>query len=340
MHRSQSLSILTAARDFASQELQAFADTDAPGEQFFDWINNGRAITPEPDVDGEEVAKEKAIVAGRERRALQLLGSTSLPALPKLQPRKLVRPTTADIVAKAEAEARAAAPPPEPPIFVRRKPKTPKTPKTPQVPPGAAGSSSAPAAGAPAGLSNARSKRMARMAMGDAVGLDTTHQWAYAGKLNTMSDVGNISRRALARHRQLRQALQQTLDEERVPTPQFAARRELPPRDRLPVAPPPEEALTSALKYWAPSGAVEKCPSFMFHEPGMQVRESLAILEELRWPGGRKRLQARHADEMEAAQQRWKVEEEKKLANDSASKVQRGWRSRGKGEEGGSAEGT
>ena len=176
-------------------------------------------------------------------------------------------------------------------------------------------------------LATSRAKRLARLQVEGTAGLDSSNSWRYAGRLNTMSDVGNLSRRALARHRQLKEALHRTLDDERVDTPRFAARRDLPPSAGLPEAPPPEESLHTALKYWAPSTASKRCPSYLFHEPGIKVRESLAILEEMRWPGGRARLSSRHAAEVQRAQQTWDIEAEKKTADDAASKVQRFYRS-------------
>ena len=67
----------------------------------------------------------------------------------------------------------------------------------------------------------------------------------------------------------------------------------------------------------------------MFHEPGPEVRgESLAILEEMRWPGGRKRLETRHAEEVVKASMRHQVEEEKRLADGAATKVQEAYRNK------------
>jgi hypothetical protein len=150
-----------------------------------------------------------------------------------------------------------------------------------------------------------------------------------------MGDMGNIARRALARRRQLRNALKKQLADERVPTPQFAARRELPSSGALPEPPSEEEgdSLLSALKYYAPSSASAKCPAYMFHEPGPEVRESLAILEEMRWPGGRRRLEVRHAQEVGNATRRFEVEREKEIADKAASTVQTAFRNKSTGPE-------
>ena len=116
-----------------------------------------------------------------------------------------------------------------------------------------------------------------------------------------------------------------------MPTPQFAARRDLPPTNELPEPPPIQDeaaALSAPLKYWAPSSASAKCPSYMFHEPGPEVRESLAILEEMRWPGGRKRLETRHAEEVVKASMRHQVEEEKRLGRRRGDKVQEAYRNK------------
>ena len=58
------------------------------------------------------------------------------------------------------------------------------------------------------------------------------------------------------------------------------------------------------------------------------VDGSPAILEEMRWPGGRKRLEVRHAEEVARATRQYQVEEEKKLADSAATRVQGAFRSK------------
>lgn len=307
-------------------------------ENLVDWIHQGRPPTPVVEVDDDRVAKEKAIAAGRMRRSRELIGSTSLPALPKLTVRMPTRPTTADLLERQQQKMAAANPAPAP-----RKPRIRGIASRGRASDAAAASSAsrrgASAGGgrvgytppAPPGLRRERSQMLAKLAVAETVGLDTSNTWRYAGKLNTAGSVANVSRRALARHRQLREALKQQLAAERVPTPQFAARRDLPPTNELPEPPPIQDeaaALSAPLKYWAPSSASAKCPSYMFHEPGPEVRESLAILEEMRWPGGRKRLETRHAEEVVKASMRHQVEEEKRLADGAATKVQEAYRNK------------
>ena len=134
------------------------------------------------------------------------------------------------------------------------------------------------------------------------LGLDDSSKWRYAGGMvSSQAELAQTARRALARNRYIREALNRTLELERVPTPQHAARRELPPPSRkLEGADPFEvdEREILSLRYWAPPSAVKKMPHYLFHEPGPRVRQSLLVLEEMRGRGGHGRLEARHRQEV------------------------------------------
>ena len=181
-----------------------------------------------------------------------------------------------------------------------------------------------------------RAQRLTRAATSTALELDSTSSWRYAGKLAAQADMVHVTRRALARHQLLRDALSKSLENERVDTPQWAAGRELPVRGAVPEVPAGiEEAVEEAtltLRYWAPPHAVAKMPHYIFHEPGKQVRESLLALEELRGRGGRGRLEARYRDEvMRARRHAAAMVHEQDIdqeAGKAASTVQRAWRDR------------
>ena len=134
---------------------------------------------------------------------------------------------------------------------------------------------------------------------------------------------------------------------ERVPTPQHAAKRELPPC-APPPSTPPEEEEGLPLQYWAPRAATAKLPHYMFHEPGVKLRESLLHLEEMRGPprrgrgrrgggglgvdGGRGKAE-RHQEEMRRAQEeaaallaQQDADDEVEEQNGAASTVQKAWR--------------
>jgi hypothetical protein len=171
-----------------------------------EWISKGRPPTPDSKgMDGPHIAKQNQILAGRQRRTHQLIGSSSLPVLPALRVRMPTRPTSADLDERRLRHLAAANP-------------------------------------------EASERRNAMMV-----------------------ELGNVGRRAIARRRQLR----------------------------------------DTLEYAAPSAAsAEFVSSYMFHEPGAELRESLAILEEMRNPGGRRRLEMRHAEEVAEATRRFEIERE------------------------------
>jgi hypothetical protein len=144
----------------------------------------------------------------------------------------------------------------------------------------------------------------------------------------SVSGVSHVSRQMLARHRQLRQALHDALEHERVPTPQFAARREIPQTvGQLPEVPP--ESAAQTLRYYAPASTSAKCRSYFFHEPGERVRESLAVLAELRAKDGgaaRRRMQIRHRREVDHAQAAWELHRATGVVEAAATTVQGAWR--------------
>ena len=78
-------------------DLKPMMPSASSTQELIEWIHSGRPPTPEQQVDDEDVAKKKAIMAGRQRRSHQLIGSSSLPELPTLQVRMPTRPTTADL---------------------------------------------------------------------------------------------------------------------------------------------------------------------------------------------------------------------------------------------------
>ena len=63
-----------------------------------------------------------------------------------------------------------------------------------------------------------------------------------------------------------------------------------------------------SLRYFCPPGAKAKLPSYIYHEPGERVRESLATLAEERARGRRDALQRRHRDEVKTAKMIWQRE--------------------------------
>ena len=90
------------------------------------------------------------------------------------------------------------------------------------------------------------------------------------------------SRLAFGRRCQLTDAVDALLSEARLPTPQFAARRELPPRNArtYPTVPLEEPGSYG----WQPPKA-DRLEGYIYHEPGQRVRESLLMLEEWRRAG-------------------------------------------------------
>lgn len=155
-------------------------------QELLEWINEGRPPTPEKQqVDDEEVAKKKAFLAGRQRRSHQLLGSTSLPELPALHVRMPTRPTTADLQERQRRQLAAANPSPED----KRSRKKGRSPGRASVA-AAAASAERKGQGAvgytppqPPTLRSQRSQRLAKMAVVDSVGLDSTSTWRFAGQV-------------------------------------------------------------------------------------------------------------------------------------------------------------
>ena len=94
------------------------------------------------------------------------------------------------------------------------------------------------------------------------------------------TDFYRATSQAMGRQRQYLDAVDEMLEVLRVPTPEFARSGQLPP---LSLATQPNVPSCLPPSYgWQPPNAHEKLESYMYHEPGDRVRESLKILAEWR----------------------------------------------------------
>lgn len=156
--------------------------------------------------------------------------------------------------------------------------------------------------------------------------LSVSSSWRFANSRAAQPAIAHVSRQALAHDRALRASLRAALEQERVPTPQFAARRDLPAGAGLPRT--AEHDSGAAMRYWAPPSSSSRLDGYMFHEPGVRVRDNLYYLEELKGrPANRQRIEARHRVEVRAARARWRDEVQQHREHHAASTVQRAWRS-------------
>ena len=184
-----------------------------------------------------------------------------------------------------------------------------------------------------------RAREQLNQSVAEHVGLDTNNPWRYSARLSQMSEVVYVARRAMARRREVRNALQKATEQRRVPTPQFAAQRDLPESPSLPAVPTPSHrlGLGSSISYWAPATTSAKHPSYMYHEPGQRVRESLLILEELRSKSKtkalarRRAMELRHVHDVHGASVRCKTDHEMRILNGAARSLQHSWQQREEG---------
>lgn len=148
--------------------------------------------------------------------------------------------------------------------------------------------------------------------------------FGYSIKVEELSNLANDARQDAARRKEVRDALQATFEQNRVPTPQFAARRDLPQLSLPDFELQPD--IMGHQSPWIPPTTSKRLENYLFHEPGPRVRESLHTLEELRGAHKRRELEMRHREEAMRLQWRCEAEQARDVLEGAASKVQSTWR--------------